>query len=68
MTTHTRTSTPINLLVPGNWSDYELLDSGAGAKLERFGPYRFVRPESGTICRARCTRMDGGRWDFRHHG
>ncbi len=27
------------------WQDYELLDSGEGAKLERFGPYRLVRPE-----------------------
>ncbi|MGB8645191.1 MAG: class I SAM-dependent methyltransferase [Anaerolineae bacterium] len=27
------------------WADYELLDSGAGYKLERFGSYRLVRPE-----------------------
>ncbi|HUI87740.1 MAG TPA: class I SAM-dependent methyltransferase [Anaerolineales bacterium] len=27
------------------WKDYELLDSGQGLKLERFGPYRFIRPE-----------------------
>ncbi len=27
------------------WKDYELLDSGNGLKLERFGSYRFVRPE-----------------------
>ncbi len=27
------------------WLDYELLDSGDGQKLERFGPYSFVRPE-----------------------
>jgi 23S rRNA (cytosine1962-C5)-methyltransferase len=26
--------------------DYELIDSGYGQKLERFGPYTFVRPES----------------------
>jgi 23S rRNA (cytosine1962-C5)-methyltransferase len=25
--------------------DYTLLDSGAGRKLEQYGPYRFVRPE-----------------------
>jgi 23S rRNA (cytosine1962-C5)-methyltransferase len=29
----------------GGWSDYELLDSGGGRKLERYGPYRVVRPE-----------------------
>ena len=28
-----------------NWVDYALLDSGDGLKLERFGPYTFVRPE-----------------------
>ena len=28
-----------------SWSDYELLDSGAGEKLERFGAYVLARPE-----------------------
>jgi 23S rRNA (cytosine1962-C5)-methyltransferase len=28
-----------------NWSDYALLDSGNGKKLERFGAYIFERPE-----------------------
>jgi len=27
------------------WSDYALLDSGHGRKLERYGPYTVVRPE-----------------------
>ena len=31
--------------VPQNWKDYELLDSGRGAKLERFGEYVLARPE-----------------------
>jgi len=35
----------IDLLTSPNWTDYELLDSGDGQKLERFGPYIFVRPE-----------------------
>lgn len=35
----------INLLISTNWTDYELLDSGDGQKLERFGSYTFVRPE-----------------------
>ena len=26
------------------WSDYEMLDTGGGEKLERFGAYTFVRP------------------------
>jgi 23S rRNA (cytosine1962-C5)-methyltransferase len=33
------------LLTSPDWKDYELLDSGGGAKLERYGPYTFVRPE-----------------------
>jgi 23S rRNA (cytosine1962-C5)-methyltransferase len=33
------------LMVAEPWADYGLLDSGGGAKLERYGPYRFVRPE-----------------------
>ncbi len=33
------------------WSDYELLDSGDGLKLERFGAYTFIRPEVQAIWR-----------------
>lgn len=40
-----KTAPIINLLPSPDWQDYELLDSGHGAKLERYGPYRFVRPE-----------------------
>jgi 23S rRNA (cytosine1962-C5)-methyltransferase len=35
----------INLLFSPHWTDYELMDSGDGQKLERFGPYLFARPE-----------------------
>jgi 23S rRNA (cytosine1962-C5)-methyltransferase len=35
----------ITLLSSPNWTDYELVDSGDGQKLERFGPYTFARPE-----------------------
>jgi 23S rRNA (cytosine1962-C5)-methyltransferase len=38
-------SPPFTLLESSRWTDYELLDSGNGLKLERFGPYCFVRPE-----------------------
>ncbi|MFN3857906.1 MAG: class I SAM-dependent methyltransferase [Caulobacter sp.] len=36
--------TPV-LLSTRAWSDYGLVDSGDGRKLERYGPYRVVRPE-----------------------
>ena len=32
-------------LYPVGWTDYRLLDSGQGLKLEQFGNYRFIRPE-----------------------
>ena len=35
----------LSLLESPNWTDYALLDSGDSLKLERFGPYTFVRPE-----------------------
>ena len=36
---------PFTLLESAHWTDYALLDSGDGLKLERFGKYIFVRPE-----------------------
>ncbi len=33
-------------LTASAWQDYALLDSGAGRKLERFGPVTLVRPEA----------------------
>lgn len=36
----------MNVEYPGNfWKDYELVDSGDGEKLERFGDYFMIRPE-----------------------
>jgi 23S rRNA (cytosine1962-C5)-methyltransferase len=37
---------PFTLLESPRWNDYALLDCGDGLKLERFGNYVFVRPES----------------------
>jgi 23S rRNA (cytosine1962-C5)-methyltransferase len=37
------------LLASPDWVDYELLDSGGRSKLEKFGSYRFVRPEPQAI-------------------
>jgi 23S rRNA (cytosine1962-C5)-methyltransferase len=35
----------LDLLVAEPWADFALVDSGHGRKLERYGPYRFIRPE-----------------------
>lgn len=37
--------TPFSIQVSDDWTDYELLDSGAGRKLERFGAVRVNRPD-----------------------
>lgn len=39
------------VLVAQGWRDYALLDSGAGWKLERAGPYTFARPEPQALWR-----------------
>lgn len=41
----------LTVLTSPGWQDYELLDSGRGQKLERYGPYRFVRPEPEAVWR-----------------
>lgn len=41
----------MNLLYPASWKDYELIDSGDGEKLERFGKYILIRPEPQAIWR-----------------
>ena len=35
----------LHTLVTEPWPDYALVDSGHGRKLERYGRYRFIRPE-----------------------
>ncbi len=67
------------LLEGASWPDYGLLDSGDGRKLERYGPYRFVRPEGQALWSPRFGESDwqadgefipgsdddgGGRWHY----
>lgn len=74
--------TPETLVTRG-WSDYALIDSGNGRKLERYGRYTVVRPEPQCFWTAKdenkfeqATAMfdpqqeeeDSGRWRFDHHG
>ena len=42
-----------------NWKDYELLDSGNGEKLERFGRYILIRPEPKALW---TPSMSAGEW------
>jgi len=42
-------SSQLSVLTPQAWEDYELIDSGHGRKLERYGPYIFIRPEAQAV-------------------
>lgn len=42
---------PFSLLVSEDWRDYELLDSGDGRKLERYGEYVLDRPDPQALWR-----------------
>jgi 23S rRNA (cytosine1962-C5)-methyltransferase len=53
----------IQLLISNRWKDYELLDSGDGLKLERFGPYTFVRPEVQALWKR---ALSSSLWDSAH--
>ena len=67
------------LLEATKWKDYALLDSGDGLKLERFGKYVFVRPESQAMWKRALTsewknadavfistgEESGGHWDVK---
>ena len=65
------------LLVGDGWDDYRLIDSGHGRKLERYGPYQFIRPDGQALWTPRLERWraegefvpgsdedGGGRWQF----
>ena len=73
-------SPTFSLLEATKWRDYELLDSGDGLKLERFGKYIFERPESQAMWSRALSESDwlnahavfqpsgeesGGHWDFK---
>ena len=72
-------SLPFTLLESTHWKDYALLDSGDGLKLERFGKYIFVRPESQAMWKRTLTsewknadavfqptgEESGGHWDVK---
>ena len=49
----------LEVLEPTGWGDYELLDSGGGRKLERFGELTLVRPETQAIW---APRLPTERW------
>ncbi|WP_242097449.1 MULTISPECIES: class I SAM-dependent methyltransferase [unclassified Sphingomonas] len=68
----------LETLIGEPWADYGLVDSGGGRKLERYGRFRFIRPEpqalwapAGADWRASAEFLPGadedggGRWDYR---
>ena len=77
------TTTPfptLELLSASGWQDYDLLDSGDGFKLERFGSVRLIRPEPEAVWTRALPESEwkkadglykpspeenGGHWEFR---
>ncbi len=68
----------LDTLIGEPWADYGLVDSGHGKKLERYGRFRFVRPESQAMWAPKSDDWQahgefvpgsdeegGGRWEFR---
>ena len=64
-------------LIGEPWDDYGLIDSGGGRQLERYGDYRFIRPEPQAMWQPASPDWDahgefvpasdedgGGRWQF----
>src|SRR5260221_7115903 len=58
---------PVMLETEG-WSDYALVDSGNGEKLERFGAYRIVRPEAQALWTPRRPAAEWERADAKFMG
>ncbi len=56
-------SVVLHLAESGQWRDYELLDSGNGRKLERYGDFRFVRPETQALWQPRLSEAEWGKAD-----
>jgi 23S rRNA (cytosine1962-C5)-methyltransferase len=70
----------ITLFSTAHWKDYELIDSGNGLKLERFGRYKFIRPEHQAVWKPALQNKDwqdvdavfqptseesGGKWQYK---
>jgi 23S rRNA (cytosine1962-C5)-methyltransferase len=67
----------LDTLIGEPWADYGLIDSGHGKKLERYGRFRFIRPEPQAMWAPASTDWQaqgefvpgsdedgGGRWEF----
>ncbi|MFA6524142.1 MAG: class I SAM-dependent methyltransferase [Candidatus Paceibacterota bacterium] len=57
----------IKIFTPENWIDYEILDTGEGERLERFGKYTFIRPFEDavwkkTLNKSEWEKADGKFW------
>jgi len=53
----------IKIFCSEDWVDYELLDTGGGEKLERFGKYTFVRPCENAVWPKCPTPSVGQMWE-----
>ncbi len=72
----------INICFPRYWDDYQLVDSGGGRKLEKYGPHLLIRPEAEAVWKPALPEKDwqkaaaeflpspeenGGHWNIRSY-
>jgi 23S rRNA (cytosine1962-C5)-methyltransferase len=61
LTTH---HSPLTILAPTHWKDYELIDCGDFEKLERFGSLVLIRPEPQAVW---SKQLSPAEWQRLHH-
>jgi len=60
---HLASEPKIHILVSKGWQDYTLLDSGNGRRLEKIGPYRFIRPAVQAMWKP---KLETSQWQSAH--
>lgn len=53
----------MKLLTTKGWTDYELIDSGDGKRLERFGQYKLIRPDPQCIWKKSLPESEWSNYD-----
>lgn len=55
------------MYISDNWKDYEVLDTSAGEKLERWGDYLLVRPDPQVIWDTKRSHPGWKKWNGQYH-
>ena len=53
--------------IANGWKDYEVIDTSAGEKLERWGDYMLVRPDPQVIWKTEKRHFGWKKWNGHYH-